>query len=313
MDKPKTTPKDFFLWAGAMIALYGGVFAFITLIFDYINYAIPNTALGNFSDAYQSASYEMATLIVFAPLFLVLMRLIRRDIARDPSRNEIWVRRWALYLVLFVAGLTMAVDLIVLINTFLSGGDLTAPFLLKVAIVLLVAAVGFMHFIADLGGYWKQYPERAQRVSWGVGILVVLTIASGFLIIGTPQHARDVRIDNERISDLQSIQSQIVYYYQQKQALPGNLADLNDAISGFSVPTDPQTGAQYEYQVLGPQGFDLCATFGTDSNDEDIETAGVPYGGSDTNDDWQHGSGHTCFIRHLDPQLYPPTSIPARD
>src|SRR3989344_5743977 len=119
MDRPKATPKDFFLWAGAMLTLYGGVVAFITLLFSYIDQAFPNALRGYAYDPYQSGmSYEMAALIVLTPVFLGLMRFIRRTIARDPSRREVWIRRWALFLTVFAAGAMMVIDLIVLLTNF---------------------------------------------------------------------------------------------------------------------------------------------------------------------------------------------------
>ena len=42
MDKPKVTPKDFFLWAGAMLSLYVSVFSLLSLIFSYIDRAFPD-------------------------------------------------------------------------------------------------------------------------------------------------------------------------------------------------------------------------------------------------------------------------------
>src|SRR3989344_6221876 len=113
MDRPKATPKDFFLWAGAMLTLYGGVVAFITLLFSYIDHIFPNPLRGYSYDPYQSGmSYEMAALIVLTPVFLGLMRFIRSDIAHDPARKEIWLRRWVLFLTIFVAGATLLVELI---------------------------------------------------------------------------------------------------------------------------------------------------------------------------------------------------------
>src|SRR3989344_4986874 len=148
-NKPKVTPKDFFLWAGAMITLYVSVFAFISLIFSYLNYAMPDALSYYSGDPYSSGvSYEMASLIVLFPMFLVLMRLAHRDIERDPSRGEVWIRRWALYLALFVAGATIAGDLITLIMYFFNG-DVTTRFVLKVLVVLLAAGGGFLHFLAD--------------------------------------------------------------------------------------------------------------------------------------------------------------------
>ncbi len=177
MDKPKTTPKDFFLWAGAMVTFYWSIIAFIFLIFSYIDYTFPNPLQYYPANPYESGiSGQMASIIVLLPLYLVLVRVIARDALRDPSRREIWVRRWALIFTLFVAGVAIAVDLITLLTSFLSGEALTTAFLLKVLLVLLVAAGVFMHFIADLKGYWAQFPARRRYVSIGVAILAIVSI-----------------------------------------------------------------------------------------------------------------------------------------
>jgi hypothetical protein len=315
MNTPKTTPKDFFLWAGAMITLYGSAIAFINLIFDYINYAFPNSLSFGYYNPYQgSVSFEIASLLVLFPVFLVLMRLIRKDIIHDSSRRDIWVRRWALYLTLFVAGATVMGDLITLIYTFLSGEELTTRFLLKVVVVLLVAGGGFLHFMADLWGYWIQYPSRARSVGWGVGALILISIFAGFFIIGSPWQARQYRIDEQRVNDLQNIQSQITTYWQQKQKLPAALNDLKDPLASYqTVPNDPTTGQPYEYQITGPMSFKLCADFSMNSRDiggrGQVLTRPVEYG---VIDNWQHGVGHQCFDRPIDPDRYPPLPKPTR-
>lgn len=315
MEKVKTTPKDFFLWAGAMVTLYASVVAFIGLVFDYLNYVFPDTALVSYySDPYAGGiAYEMAALIVLAPVFLILMRIIRRDIVRNQEHGEVWVRRWALFLTLFVAGATIVVDLIVLLTTFLSGEELTVRFLLKSLIVLLVAAAGFMHFLTDIRGYWAKFPERARYINWATAVLVIVTVAAGFFIVGTPNQARQMRIDQERVDHLASIQSEIPQYLARKQKLPEKLDDLNDPLSYFTVPTDPVTNTQYEYRVIDAKTFELCATFSLPSKDTSPETRSI-YGGLEQN--WQHGAGRTCFTRGpIDPAFYPapkpnPSAIP---
>jgi hypothetical protein len=216
----------------------------------------------------------------------------------------------ALYLTLFIAGATIAVDLIVVLTAFLRGEDLTSAFLLKVAIVLLVTAGGFMHFLADLWGYWEKNAQRARMINYAVGVLIAVTIIAGFFIVGTPQHARLMRFDSQKVSDLQSIQGEVVNYYQQKGSLPADLSALNDPLSYFTVPSDPQSGTQYEYAPTGPLAFMLCAQF----NAQDSATKGgthammpTPYG---TNDNWQHGEGRQCFTRTIDPERYPPVTKP---
>ncbi len=318
-EKTKTTPlaaKDFFLWTGAIISLYGSVIAFIGLFFSYIDYVFPDVLNSYASDPYQSGvSYQMATLIVAVPLFFVLMHFIRRGIAKEPARGELWVRRWALYLTLFLAGATFAIDLIVLLTTFFRGDELTLSFLLKVAIVLLVTAGGFMHFLADLWGYWAKFPARVRSVGYTTGFLVLATIAVGFFVIGTPWQAREYRLDEAKVADLQNIQAQIVEYWQQKQALPGTLSDLDDSISGFSVPVDSQTGQAYTYVVASTTvpAFQLCATFNAPSTGAQSDMAEVmpaPYSADTAQDSWAHGAGQTCFARTIDPARYP-AAVPA--
>lgn len=306
MEHTKATPKDFFLWAGAMVALYGAVVAFIGLLFDYINYALPNTLDYYYGgNPYQgSVAYEMASLIVLAPLCLILMRIIRRGIAQDASRAEVWVRRWALFLTLFIAGATIAIDLIVLITTFLNGEELTAAFLLKVLVVLLVAGAGFMHFIADLWGYWIKNPGLARMVTWAVAVLIVLSIVSGFFIIGSPSQARQQRLDDQRVQDLQMIQSEVINYWQKKGELPPSLSALNDPLSYFTLPKDPATGADYEYEntTAGAPSFELCATFATASRPQPSASYAKP---NFANENWSHPAGHACFNRVIDSDLYP--------
>jgi len=145
MDK-KVTPKDFFLWAGAMVALYGSVIALIALLFEYIDRTYPDS-LEHYVDPYSGGiRFAMASLIVLVPVTIVLMRFIRNDIARAAEKAELWVRRWALVFTVFIAGAMVVGDLIALINTFL-GGDLTTRFILKILVVLFVAGGGFLHFL----------------------------------------------------------------------------------------------------------------------------------------------------------------------
>lgn len=308
MHTPKVTPKDFFLWAGAMISLYAGVFAFISLIFDYINTAFPNPI----RDAYYSygsftnISYETAVLIVATPLFLILMRAIRRDIARDSERGETWVRRWALFLTIFIAGATMAIDLIVLLTNFLQGEDVTLGFVLKVVTVFLVAGAGFLHFLADLRGYWVKEPMRARIINYAVGLLVVITIIAGFFIIGTPQELRRVKMDNTRVQDLQNLQWQIVNYWQQKESLPTDLEQLRDPISEATIPVDPSTGESYTYKRNSPLEFALCATFETEVKIGENPSVARPIDMYGVSENWDHAAGEVCFDRSIDPERYPP-------
>jgi hypothetical protein len=322
MEKPavapvsKTSPKDFFLWLGAIIALYGSVISLITLLFEYVNYAFPD-ALAGYGDPYGGAiRAAMAAVIVLVPTMLVLLRIIRGTIVAEPGKANIWVRRWALVLTLFIAVITILIDLITLINTFL-GGEISVRFELKAALILLIALGVFLHFLADLKGYWISNPKRGNRVGFGVAVLAVAVIASGFFLIGSPTHVRNLRFDDQKVSDLQNLQYQIINYWQIKHALPAHLPALLDSVSGNTIPQDPQSDLAYTYKVVSPLKFQLCATFNLPTPDTagkggfnggTLMPATYPSMMADgTADSWQHGAGTVCFDRTIDPQRYPPT------
>ncbi len=315
-SKPRVSPKDFFLWAGAMLAFYVSVFAFISLLFEYINYTFPD-ALTYMPPAYSgSMRFDISALIVLFPVFLVLMRLIRSGIARNPEKRDLWVRRWALMLTLFVAGVTVVIDLIVLITNYL-GGDLTWPFLLKVLVVLLVVGAGFLHFLADMWGYWDENRSKANMVGWGAVALIVVVIATGFVIMGSPANVRLYRFDEQKVSDLQNIQWQTVNYWQQREKLPVSLSALADPISGYMPPIDPQSNQAYEYEVVGAKSFKLCATFNAEtqtsaSSATYARPVAVGESGTLLNDNWYHTEGRNCFVRVIDPARYPPLPTKGR-
>ncbi len=304
----KTTPRDFFLWSGTVIALYGSVISITALLFEYINRAFPDP-LAYAGDPYGGAvRAAMAGVIVLIPTTLVLMHLIRRTILKEQGKAEIWVRRWALVLTVFISIVVILIDLITLITTFL-GGELSGRFGLKVAVVLLIALFVFLHFLADLRGYWLQNVKKAGLISSAVLAMSLVCVVAGFYIIGTPGDIRMLRYDEQKVADMQSIQYQIVNYYQQKGELPENLTYLNDPLSSYMTPTDPQTSTEYRYTVTGDLSFVLCGTFNKPTPDTKGQggyghyDASYPPMGVDEN--WNHAVGDVCFDRTIDPERYP--------
>lgn len=309
----KTSPKDFFLWLGAIIALYGSVSLLITLLFEYINYVYPDP-LAYAGDPYGGVvRFAMSGLIVLVPALIILMRFIRSGIEKEPGKATIWVRRWAIMLTVFLALLTALIDLITVLNTFL-GGEGSERFFLKAAVVLLIALGVFLHFMADFKGYWITHSKKANLVGIGVGILTIFAIVSGFFIIGTPSDIRMLRYDEQKVQDLQNIQYQVLNYWQLKEQFPKTLTELADPLSGSMVPVDPQESTSYRYEVTGPLSFKLCASFNKESPDmtgrgsyPSAPSYAYDMGmGDDSTDTWKHGVGEVCFERTIDPERYPP-------
>lgn len=142
-------------------------------------------------------------------------------------------------------------------------------------------------------------------------LVVAAAIVAAFFVVGSPMEARLKKFDEQKISNLQTIQSEIISYWQSKQKIPSHLSELNDSLRGFSTPKDPQTGQEYEYSIKGPESFTLCAVFNrpvTQGNGSvPAEKIPVPAGGGYYGSEyWTHGEGRTCFERTIDKDRFPP-------
>ncbi len=308
----RMSPKDFFLHLGATIALYATTIALINLAFEILNRSMPDTLANYFSSS--SVVWPISMLVVITPILYVLEILINRDLIKMPEKRDIWIRKWRIYLTLFLTGVTIAVDIIVLVNTYLNG-EISSRFIWKVVVVLIVSAVIFAYYILakNIGINAPSMIASNSKKTWLAilvisGIVLVLAgIVAGFVIVGSPSTQRSLRFDQQRISDLNNIQYQIINYWQRVGALPPSLEALNDPISNFQIPADPETGKPYEYISLNkdPHAFGLCATFDLPSVKSDvplsypIPTPEIGY------NSWTHDSGHVCFERTIDPKLYP--------
>ena len=134
-------------------------------------------------------------------------------------------------------------------------------------------------------------------------LVVAAAVVAGFFIVGSPQKERERRFDEQRASHLQNIQWQIVNFWQAKDRLPRTLKELEDPISGFSAPTDPETGERYGYEVKGGLAFTLCADFNLPSA-ADSGTPKPAFPGDLSFQSWQHPAGRHCFERAIDPEIY---------
>lgn len=159
--------------------------------------------------------------------------------------------------------------------------------------------------------------------SYLVIAVVGISIIAGFFILGTPQAERLRRFDIQRVNDLQSIQYQVINYWQTKEKLPEKLTDLEDPISGFRSPVDPQTSQSYTYEIKGELTFSICANFYQSQIGEPVTGLTQPAVPPPTQPisteilnpqkpgiqwNWEHKAGIYCFERTIDPAQFPPFS-----
>ncbi|HRH32483.1 MAG TPA: DUF5671 domain-containing protein, partial [bacterium] len=145
---PRSTARDVFSHLLAIATLYVGVISFTTLCFQYINVKFPDLLNLYYSGALDTIRQAMAALIVVWPVFILMSWLIQRDIKADPDKHNVGIRKWLLYLTLFVTSITIIVDLVTLINYFLNG-EITTRFILKV-LVVPGGVVGLFRFEAGV-------------------------------------------------------------------------------------------------------------------------------------------------------------------
>ncbi len=302
----KSTPKDVFLHLFNILTFYISVIALIALYLQYISALFPDALNFYFTGLADRVRWFASLLIIAVPAYLLTSWFLARDLNLNPKKRDLKLRHWLIYFTLFIAAVTIIVDLVTLVNNFL-GGELTIQFFLKILVVLVLAAAVFGYHFWDLKRQNLQ-SQTPKILAWTVVVVVLLSIILGFFIIGTPQAQRQRRFDEQRVQNLQLLQSQLINYWVQKESLPQELIQLEDSISGFVLPHDPESAVAYEYQVVNPLAFELCATFTTISDDfgrgsfKPAIQPVAPYEAFGQN--WDHQAGRVCFLRTIDPELY---------
>ena len=304
MNSGRANAKDFFLNLGVIVALYATVISLINLLFIVINSAYPQITTGYNYYGSQSISWPVAVLIIIFPIFLALSWFLEKGYVSEPEKKNLPVRRWLTYITLFVAGVVLAGDLVTVLYYYLDGQELTTGFFLKVLVLFVVTLGVFLYYISDIRG---KLTAKSQKMWLIVSCLVIiLSIIWGFSVLGSPRTQRLIKYDEQKVYDLQNMNSNIINYYQINRVLPDDYATVT--ITDYIVtPKDPgQTGTStYEYKKTGNLSYELCAEFNMDSDKTDPKIRpyvdSMPYGGTS----WSHPAGHYCFPMTINPLQYP--------
>lgn len=149
--KPYLSAREVFVYLALFAALYASAYNLGALAFEFINRAFPDPLETSYAVSYRESAirWNVSVLIVAFPLFLFTFRAVSRAIERDPTKRSSRPRKWLTYLTLFIAGVSLAGDLMVLVYNAL-GGELTIRFCLKVATVAVIAGGTFAFFLTDM-------------------------------------------------------------------------------------------------------------------------------------------------------------------
>ena len=287
--------RDAFLYLLAFSTLATWSSAFGSLLFRLIERWFPDpVAMQHIYNVRSAVTWQMASIAVAFPIFLVVMRTILREAQERPERLESSVRKWLTYIALLLTAGSMICDLIWFFDYFLTG-ELTVRFVLKALTVMLICGAIFIYYLGSLR--WdrnadvRQVRGRSLKFAAGSAIAAVIAFCLGIGATGTPSVQRHLEADRKRVQDLRAIAYAMSSRHQRAQwdrssaPLPGALSELVGHGVTASQITDPETKTGYAYTAKSGTVYELCATFsGPEAEDEVPQTQF-----------WHHGSGRTCF------------------
>ncbi len=291
--------RDAFLYLLSFATLATWATALGSMLFDFIDHWLPDPiSRSHVFDMRSSVTWQMASLAVAFPIYLLVTRLTVREAINYPDRLQSGVRKWLTYIALLGTAGTMICDLIWSLD-YLLMGEITMRFVLKAATVMVIAGAIFFYYLDSLK--WKREVRVSRRRFGNVAfaavaaLAVVATFCIGLVLAGTPSQQRQVEADRHRIEDLRSIAGVIAIWHNRARldnpnaTIPPTLTLLvqNRNIALDRI-TDPETHAVYEYRPRANSTYELCANF--ESTFTGDHPNGMPY-----SDFWHYGKGRTCF------------------
>ncbi len=285
--------RDAFLYLLSFSTLATWTSALGSMLFQFIDRWLPDPVTRDHIYGMRtSVTWQMASIPVAFPIFLLVMRTILREAQDGPERLQSGVRKWLTYIALLLAAGAMICDLIWFLDYFLTG-ELTSRFVLKALTVMLICGTVFVYYLGSL--HWDRDTNvtraRKRSLIFGMGAAAVVAAAFsiGLGIAGTPAVQRGMEADHRRIQDLRGITGAVHSWYQRSgksaQPLPAALPELVGKGIARSQTEDPETGRPYEYRVKAGTVYELCAVFSGPQEEDQVRQTQF----------WYHAKGRTCF------------------
>lgn len=273
--------RDAFLYLLAFATLATWTVALVWLANALTDWALPSALDGIDRSAgfRQNVAGQLAGLIVAFPIFMAVSAAIVRQTRNRPESVESGVRKWLTYIALVITAVILLGDGVWFLTQFLLG-ELTLRFAIKAFTVFVVSGGVLWYYLGSVSSD-QRTTSRDAVFGWAASAVVAAALIFGFSGIGTPPHNRSVSFDEQRVSNLQSLATQINSAYgDAHKRLPRTLGDL--AMNDRSASLDPVTHAAYRYEPLSAWAYRLCANFDTD--DRGLSRSF-----------WRHPSGPYCY------------------
>ncbi|MCX6798142.1 MAG: DUF5671 domain-containing protein [Candidatus Falkowbacteria bacterium] len=260
------------------------------ILFQIIDKSVVDI-LNNYASVSNSTlKFAISALIIAAPVFYIISRLIYRDLKMGELDKDAPLRRWLTYFILLVSSIIILGVFIGVINNFLSG-ELTWRFILKALTILLIAAAVFSFYFLDLRRKDFSGHNLFLKIYFFISLVVVVAVfTAAWFYVESPATARAKRLDQMLVSNIYNVENAVNVYFEKNKKLP---ASLNDLELNPPIIVGQTNSEAIIYNKLSDSGFELCANFRTDSR-QDLEPGYVaPVYPASSNFNY-HTAGYQC-------------------
>ena len=306
MNNSNNTARNFALQLGSLITLYVTLTAVIIVIFGVVDILRPDPASSSweYDSAQQSIRMGIAMLFVFFPAFLAFTRFVNK-IRRNETGTYLSLTKWVVYLSLLLGGCVLLGDVVTVILAYLNG-EITIRFVLKAGALAVVLGFALYYYILDARGHWNTHEKQSKLAALVACVIIAFTLALGFMHSDSPTKVHEMKIDAQQVSDLSDMQWRIEDHYRINKALP---IDIKTVYVGIDVPKAAFERDAYKYKTTADDKYELCATFAYSSKQNTQTVIATPVGNDVTAknpyNNWDHGTGVTCFERTIQKELTP--------
>jgi hypothetical protein len=288
--------KFAFWYMLSLVALTFMSIATGVIVFQIINQQLVDV-LKNTLPSQEALKVAISAVIISAPIFYWLTRLIRRAMAKGQLSAEASIRRWLTYFILFVSAVVAIIWLIMTINSFLNG-ELTFKFILKALTVLAITTSIFTYYFYDIKHGQNAKQNIIKIYLFGSLVLVAAVFVASFFFVESPAEARARQHDQAVINDLSTLDGAINSFYStNNKKLPAKLSDLTQLSASYYLPADAFVDeadkSAYGYKIIDATHYQLCANWQVAS--EVLSKSDSFY----VDARWQHEVGSKCFDRQV--------------
>jgi type II secretory pathway pseudopilin PulG len=132
-------------------------------------------------------------------------------------------------------------------------------------------------------------PSASVAFAVALSAIALAAIVVGFAVIGSPDHVRRQRLDEQRVAELKTLSESIRGFRRNYGHLPDTLEQLTTSGALYQQ----MRHGPYEYRTTGDSAFELCAEFAEPWSDA-ATAAGNP-------GPWSHRQGRSCFTLQAPP------------